>query len=234
MKSDFKTKALPFDEAIKFFRNKVPISDEEYKYLETETKKRAFSVAKITRLDILQDLLNELRKALETGETLQTFQKSVNQKMQDKGWKGLTPFRLDTIFRTNIQTAYMTGRYKQMKSPDVVSERPYWLYSAVNDSATRPSHMAMNGIIRRFDDPIWEEWYPPNGFRCRCKVIALSKEAAQRRGLKVDQGQTDEYIDKNTGEILSLTPDKGFNHKPGVDDWSPDLTKYDNDVKKMF
>lgn len=228
------TKPLPFEEAIKFFKSKVPMTTEEYRQLEAAARQRAFTVAKVTRMDILQDILDELRKALETGESLGSFQKTIKEKMQVKGWEGLTPYRLDNIFRTNIQTAYMAGRYKQMNSPDVVTARPYWMYSAVKDSGTRPSHLAMDGVIRPYDDPIWKTWYPPNGFRCRCKVIALSQEAVERRGLTIGQGNIGEYIDKETGEVLSLQPDGGFEHNPGLDDWTPDLGKFDPDVKNLY
>lgn len=130
------------------------MSSDEYRKLEAAARKRAFTIAKITRMDILQDLLDELRKALETGQSLGDFQKGIKSRMKDKGWQGLTPYRVDNIFRTNIQTAYMAGRIKQMRDPDVIDARPYWLYSAVRDGATRPSHLAMDGVVRRYDDPI--------------------------------------------------------------------------------
>ena len=227
-------KPLPFEEAIKFFKDKVPMTADEYKALATKAKAKAFSVAGVTRLDILQDILDELRFALEAGQTLREFQKSVQEKMSDKGWTGATPYRLDTIFRTNIQTAYMAGRYQQMNSPAVVETRPYWMYSAVKDGSTRPSHKALDGMVRPHDDPIWDIWYPPNGFRCRCKVIALSPGALKRRGLEVQENGAAKGIDKETGEILKPIPDKGFDHNPGKEDWKPDLKRYDPDLKKLY
>lgn len=233
-KRGYQSKPLPFEEAIEYFRRKLPVTAEEYKKLQGEARQRAFTVGGITRLDILQDILSELRQALETGQTLQDFQKAIKRRMADKGWQGLTPHRVDTIFRTNVQTAFMVGRYKQMKSPTVLEARPIWLYTAVRDSGTRPSHLAMDGMARRHDDPIWEEWYPPNGFRCRCKVIALSPEAAARRGIHLQEGDLPRTWDKETGEILEMTPDDGFNINAGRDAWEPDLSRYDSDVRDAY
>lgn len=61
-----------------------------------------------------------------------------------------------------------------MTEPGVKELRPYWQYDAVNDSKTRPSHLAMDGRVFMADDPIWDTWFPPNGFKCRCTVKTLS------------------------------------------------------------
>lgn len=49
---------------------------------------------------------------------------------------------------------------------------PYWERLAVMDDRTRPVHRALHGVIKPADDPFWDEHYPPDGFNCRCTVIA--------------------------------------------------------------
>lgn len=48
-----------------------------------------------------------------------------------------SPWRVATICRTNVQTAYNAGRYAQQSA--MHSARPYWQYLAVLDERTRPS-----------------------------------------------------------------------------------------------
>ncbi len=49
---------------------------------------------------------------------------------------------------------------------------PFWERLAVMDDWTRPAHRALHGVIMPADDPFWDEHYPPDGFNCRCTVIA--------------------------------------------------------------
>jgi SPP1 gp7 family putative phage head morphogenesis protein len=143
---------------------------------------------------------------------------------------------VDNIFRTNIQTAYSVGRYKQMMA---VSEgRPYWQYSAVNDSRTRPTHRALHGKVYRADSKFWDTFYPPNGFRCRCSVKTLSERQVKQRGLDIGEGNglgdLIEPIDPVTGDRLParpLMPDKGFETNPGKEAWNPDLSNYPDNLR---
>ena len=50
---------------------------------------------------------------------------------------------------------------------------PYLQYQAVMDANTRAEHAALHGVIKRYDDDFWDEYYPPNGWGCRCEVIQL-------------------------------------------------------------
>ena len=73
----------------------------------------------------------------------------MNEFLEAEGYEGLDPLQADNIFRTNIQTAYNVGHYEQMTDPDVMQLRPYWMYDAVNDSHTRPSHLATGRYSRQ-------------------------------------------------------------------------------------
>ena len=110
----------------------------------------------------------------------------MNEFLTSEGYEGLDPLQADLIFRTNIQTAYNVGHYEQMTDPGVMKLRPYWQYDAVNDAHTRPSHLAMDGRVFPADSAVWDSWFPPNGFRCRCTVKTLSKRQVEallaRRG----------------------------------------------------
>lgn len=133
---------------------------------------KSFTVAKVMNMDLLQDVRGLVSGAIQEGQTLDDFKKSFMDKMQKKGWwdsdasgevLGISR-RLNTILRTNSQSAYMAGKYNTFAGD--VGERPYLQYLAVLDASTRPSHAAMHGKIYRYDDPFWSYFYPPNGFNC--------------------------------------------------------------------
>lgn len=214
----------------------------------------AFTVAKAMRLDLLTDIRTALETALQQGQTLQQFTANLKPVLQAQGWWGRqvivdsqgtaetvqlgSPRRLKTIYQTNLQSAYMAGRKAAMEQ--TTETHPYWMYIAVLDGKTRSSHRAMHGQVFRHDDPIWSTIFPPNGFNCRCRVIALSEAAVKRRGLTVISSRGKAFTetvetgtDKRTGETRTATvagiritnaqghtitfrTDPGFNHAPGT------------------
>lgn len=215
-----KLKPLPPEEAIEYLRSLGLVVSEDWLSVLEAVRRNSFTVAGVARLDMLEDIRGGILKALEEGQTLNDFTAGMKELFARKGWQGVTPYRLENIFRTNIQSAYNAGRYKQMTDPYVVRRRPIWFYSAVNDSATRPEHAALHGTMRRYDDPFWDEYFPPNGYRCRCTVRTLSDEQAKTRGYEGERGAPKEGVDVRTGEIIKRPrPDPGFAQNPFKSFW---------------
>ena len=55
------------------------------------------------------------------------------------------------------------------------ADRYYLQYRTAGDNKVRPEHADMHGITLPMDDPFWEEFYPPNGWNCRCTVVQVRK-----------------------------------------------------------
>ena len=77
-------------------------------------------------------------------------------------------------------------------------DRYYLQYRTAGDAKVRPTHAEMAGITLTASDPFWAEFYPPNGWGCRCSVVQVRKskypptdhEEAMARGksaLEVDK-----------------------------------------------
>lgn len=241
---------MPPKDAIAFFERKGLKITWDWQEVWRHAHSQAFTVAKVTRLDVLTDIHNALSEDLRNGGSFASFQAKLQPLLEAKGWWGKkeqvnrhtgeirtvtygTPWRLETIYQTNMQSAYMAGRYQGMLA--AAQYAPWWEYSAIMDSRTRPSHASLNGLVFRFDDPFWSTWYPPNGFRCRCRVIPRSDRQKERGEFEVSSGEgrmktitqtvkkPDEkiakvqitgYLDPVTKKVL--TPDMGFDYNPGA------------------
>jgi len=195
---------LPPEEAIAWFKAKGFRISWDWHEMWQADHARAFTVAKVAKVDILQDIFSALDKAQSDGITFETFRKELTPLLQSKGWWGRqeavnlttgelktvqlgSPRRLRTIFNVNVQTALQVGHYRAMTDPAVLAARPYWRYSAVMDGHTRPMHRQWHGLILPADHPFWATHFPPNGWNCRCTVVSMSLREMARDGLKVSE-----------------------------------------------
>ena len=80
---------------------------------------------------------------------------------------------LQAEYQTAKASARMASDWKRIEmDADVL---PLLQYQTVGDGRVRPTHAALDNIIRPISDPFWKQYYPPNGWRCRCTVIQLSE-----------------------------------------------------------
>ncbi|WP_434777683.1 phage head morphogenesis protein [Neisseria sp. Ec49-e6-T10] len=255
---------LPPQKAIDYFKSKDYAFGFNWSDVWEDAHSRSFTVAGIMKQDILQDIKHSLTEAMQNGESFQTWRDKIELTLGQKGWLGygtvsdketgevskqLAPHRMETIYRTNMQSAMMAGRYQTQMSN--IKFRPYGAYSAVMDNRTRPKHAAMNGTVLPLDDPFWSYFYPPNGWGCRCTVRTYSERDIQRKGLTVyhssdrdyeiieqpinlkgDTRPTVAFKNPNTGKMFMT--DAGFNYNSGMNRYLPDLNQYDTPLAKQF
>lgn len=200
---------IPFDEtfdvqiAAARARNVVP-PQVFYGKLPAEKRAQAFTVSGLVRLDQVQAVADALAKAQASGQTFADFQKWA----QGQDWS-LPNHRLELLYRNAAQTAYMAGHWRHFD--EFANRRPYLMYDAVNDSRTRPHHLALDGVIKPVGDAFWKTHACPNGHNCRCTIRSLDREEAMRRG-----GITQQVPAEGAA-------DEGWGHKPT--DWGAILER---------
>ncbi|NRF12157.1 phage portal protein family protein [Agrobacterium pusense] len=177
----------PFHEQIEFFRQKRVKPTKAWTDALRGVHDRAFVIAGATDTDMLTDFQNAIARAMEEGTGLEQFAKDFDRIVQRYGWqyKGERGWRTRVIFETNMRSAYMAGRLKQMRDPDVVKLRPYMEYrhgETRQPKIPRPFHQAWHGLVLRYDDPWWNTHFPPNDWLCSCGVRSLSLADLKRRG----------------------------------------------------
>jgi len=87
-----------------------------------------------------------------------------------------------TLFRTERTSAFAAGRLAQAFDPDLDAFVVAFKYVAVGDHDTRSNHLANNGLYFDKRDPLWIGRIPPNGFNCRCRILAISLQRAESMG----------------------------------------------------
>jgi SPP1 gp7 family putative phage head morphogenesis protein len=223
---------MTFEEAADYFKDRVPVTAAQFYKIADDYRSLAFTVSGYTKAQILKKFYDELLAAIEQGNSIGEFRANMNDFLESEGYEGLSDFQADNIFRTNIQTAYSVGHYDQLTQPEILESLPYWEYDAVDDSHTRPSHLAMNGKVFPADSPVWDVWYPPNGFRCRCTVRALSKRQVEQRNLKIETEIP--RAAELSGRYINILPDPQFTTNPAKVRFNPDLEGYPEPLVRAY
>lgn len=200
------------EEAIAWFRARLPMTKEEWQALQERVRRKAFTVAGVAQLDLVAEVWDSLARGVEEGTPYAEWAASVRDGLE-AAWGRPNGRRLETIFRTNVQMAYSSGRWAQMTQPEVRQNRPYWMYDAVLDNRTTAICRSRNGVVRPADDPWWQSNTPPLHFSCRSGIRPLTEAEAQTRGI--------------AERLPEEPPQEGFGNAPQSWEWSPDPKDYD-------
>lgn len=225
-------------EAIDFLRGKGYKITFNWQELLGAAHKRAFTVAKVTTANVLQDMRSALLKAQAEGQTYKQFKKGVEPVLASQGWFGnkertnpetgkiekyvVRPSRLHTIYRTNMSAAYQKGRYEQQKASRAT--RPFLQYVSVIDDSTTDVCRRLNDKVFPANDPFWNKYTPPNHFNCRATTRTLTRSQIEREGLELEQGK---YYEDGSDE----THKQGFNYSPEDEPDIADDIRFDNDIR---
>ena len=88
-------------------------------------------------------------------------------------------------------------------------------YRTAGDGKVRPEHAALNGVTLPPSDTFWDEYYPPNGWNCRCTAVQVRKGKytetprgeAMERGREALAGDKKGMFRFNPGKQRKALPD---------------------------
>jgi uncharacterized protein with gpF-like domain len=210
-----------YREAIDSVRKRVPVPRDVWDTMQADEREHAFTVSQVARTDVLQDVLDAVDKAVETGTSLDDFRAEVADKLIEQWGGSEIPGRIETIFRTGISQAYAEGRHAINSAPAVKEARPYWRYNDTDNDRECDLCHKCHGVTLPADDPFWLTHYPLLHYCCCCEVDALSVEEAAEEGLT------------DPDDVPDVEADDGFGAQPSSEgkDWAPDLTDLDPELR---
>lgn len=134
--------------------------------------------------------------------------REVLRQLDDLGISVNKPYMVDTLVRTSSQIAFNAAQYQQDQDDE---DNIIWGYTYVTmrDERVRPEHEELDGITLPKDDPFWDDFWPPNGWNCRCQVVSiLNPQTSKGKDPTADQTDKDDLPE-------DLAPDDGFDFNPG-------------------
>ena len=91
-------------------------------------------------------------------------------------------------------------------------------YRTQRDKKVRPAHAALDRVTLPMSDPFWQEYYPPNGWNCRCTVVQVRKSKYPVTPHDEAMALGEEATGKDTKGIFHFNP--GIEQKT-IPDYNP-------------
>lgn len=110
-----------------------------------------------------------------------------------------------------IGSSQMAAKWQESEAD---GDRYNLQYRTAGDDHVRESHRALQGVTLPPSDPFWDEFYPPNGWRCRCTVVQVRKEKYEQSrsidaiesGRKATSGKFEKMFRYNPGKSQTVFP----------------------------
>lgn len=204
-----------------------------------EEHSAAFTVAKMTQLDLLADVRALVEDALESGQTFAEFRKVLRPLLVKRGWWGQqlmddpltgetrtvqlgSDRRIRTIYQTNMRTARAAGQWERIERTK--RAMPYLLYGLGPSLEHRDEHLKWANLCLPVDNPFWRTHFVPNGWGCKCSIRQVSRreyedlKASGRITTEAPDIKLVKWVNRRTGEEERIPEgiDPGWNYNPGT------------------
>jgi len=189
-----------FSGVMQYFRNrdKIDINALKKKYNTT-----AFEVISNFADNIKKELSDATEQLIKEGAHVREAKKVLAIKFAEFGIRPASRSQIETIFRTQAQIAFAAGKYNAEQDETIYDALWGYKYVTIGDDRVRPTHAILDGITLPKAHKFWEQFYPPNGWNCRCQAIPIfEKVDIVKPILKLPDG-------------TKVKPDKGFDWHSG-------------------
>ncbi len=152
----------------------------------------------------LLELSRELLTSDKKIKPFTTFERDVAKKVS-----AYNSNYLEAEYEFAIGSVQMADRWERFSD-----DERYWLqYRTANDDRVRDTHAILHNITLPKNDPFWDKYFAPNGWRCRCLVVqvlrTLHKVSDSKDAIEKGEKATT-AIDKNGKNKLEI-----FRFNPG-------------------
>lgn len=205
---------VPFGEALDDLVSREPrLGDTATAVAELYQERLAFAAARSVDLQVTERVQMLVETLAAAGKPVPSAREVVADLT---GWSEAYS---ETVYRTNLVTAYTAGRWQQSGAPGVREVMGGFEVTGPVDSDTRQgrgrdggeNHAAAVGLIAGRSDPIWKTHTPPYGYNCRHSVRLVSRMELHARGLMSDDGRVLRF---EPAGLAGFTPHPNFRESP--------------------
>ena len=207
---DRRVLADPFRAAIDFLEARLELTSDQAQQIGRRYAESADTVVRTLGTNLDLKINETLANVVREGLHVQGGVAALRRAFDSVGMGPQEDWQLRTLYRTQVQTAYSAGQWNANQSPEIQDILWGYVYTTVGDDRVRPSHAAMDGTRAAKDDPIWQTWFPPCGYACRCTASEVYKDQPEAVS-DIPSGLVS--VD---GVLVQPGPDEGWAWNPGM------------------
>ncbi len=212
---------LPFAAALAYLRELRPMSDDDFAILEAEIVETAFVLSRMAKMNMLQWVLEKLDQANQAGETLATFDASIEQVLTN----AMSPAQVDAIFTSSAQYQYGAGSWQQGTDFAQADDTWGWRYETMHDDRVRLTHALLDGS--KFALGEGRSVFPPWEWGCRCSAKWITYAEA---GVNPVSATLPPAVETALDDSTYASPALEVPYQPDLSGFSPAiLADYAND-----
>lgn len=186
------------------------IDDERFRRIEVQAQRLGLVLPWVTEPRLLQLFKDNIGWGLENGVSpedisgslyldlsdrfatryCKTCEEVAKAKEASKQFKALFSDNLSKIadvVRTCLTRARLAGQWRALQRTAAYTGKRYLVrYSVKDRDGPCQFHKQLDRLVIPHDDPIWREYWPPNGPGCTCEVTPISDPLARSMGIVAD------------------------------------------------
>ena len=164
---------VPSKDALEYLKSQIPLTKDEYAELERKVQFRAFTVSKLAEADFVNKAKMSLIDGIEHSKSFSEIWDEF-KKIGSEAGVDISAGYFETVYRTNIQSAYNAGRLMRYKN----NQPPAWELLFMEDGNMSEICTALmnevGGKAIKSDDPFWSTvGFPPYHYNCRTTFRAV-------------------------------------------------------------
>lgn len=195
------------ERALEYFKLKADMAKAEYEKLSAQAKIRAFTTAALSESDSIAGVKKFLMDAIEEGENyIALLERVQDSDILAKSGFGDNPWYWETVFRTNVTSAFNAGRL--IEAMENIKDVAALEYIGIDDNRQTFICKVYDGTILEPYHPFWEYATPPNHFNCRSTIRIIVRGTPEADNLTLST-------------VPGPMPDEAFAVNPLGASWQP-------------
>lgn len=196
-------------EVTEYLNHAVDTSIHQVPLSETSVQRLKESNYVFSGIKVFHELNEAFPSILDDNNKLRPFEDFLNdvQKINNT----YNDSYLKTEYNFARQSSLMAARWKNFEKD---GERYNLQYRTAYDDRVRTSHRKLEGITLPITSKFWNDYFPPNGWNCRCTVVQVLKDdypvSDERKALddgsQATAGRHQEMFKFNPGKEMTTFP----------------------------